>query len=239
MTRTLDGLIGHPSEDDWDEEWPRLAGVLGDALHERYAGADPEELAEALDNVLDSMSAAEAASFTNALKQIERASGRLLADPAVGRIAGTALPLGGSALGTVIGGPAGTAIGSGLGQAAAKALAGAKPARPSGAASASGSAAAVQAMILSELGPIKDALLRVALGEHGQQAVNGIPVAKIMELMRSVYERAAADADELRYLARAEPADGEGLEDDSEDGGDQRWLYTALMDAANDEWDAS
>jgi len=235
VTRTLDGLIGHPPEDDWYEERPRVAGVLGDALHERYAGADPEELEEALDNVLDSMSAAEALNFTNALKQIERASGQLLASPAAGRIAGTALPLAGTALGTVIGGPAGTAIGSGLGQAAAKALAGAGPARPSPAASASGSTAAVQAMILNQLGPVQEALLRVALGEHGQPAVNGLPVAKIMSMLSSVYGRAAEDADELRYLSRADAADGEGLED----GGDDRWLYTALMDAANDEWDAS
>jgi len=235
VTQELDGRVGYPAEDDWYDEWPRLAGVLGDALHECYADADTAELEEALDDALDSMSAAEALNFTSALKQIERASSQVLADPTVRGLASTGLPLAGSALGTVVGGPLGTRIGGGLGQAAAKGLVGARSTPSSPAASANGSAAALQAMVLNQLGPIQDALLRVALGEHGQQVVNGIPVAKVMNMLSSVYGQAAADADELRYLD-GDGADGEGFEDDDSDDG-HRWLYTALMDTANDELD--
>lgn len=233
MARTLDGFGWYPPEEDWFDEPSSLSAVLGDALHDCYADAEPEELEEALDNVMDAMSAAEALSVTSALKQIGRASGQVLGDPAVARIAGTALPMGGSALGTVIGGPAGTAIGGGLGQAAAKALAGPARALSSPAAAAGGSAAAVQAMVLQELGPVREALLRLALGEHGQRSVNGIPVAQLMRTLSSVFGQAAADADELNYL----DGDGDDMEAIDSDGafdGD-RWLYTALVDAANEE----
>lgn len=232
MRRAIDeAAVYWPEEDQgWFEESPNLAGVLGDALDDGYADADETEMQEALDNVLDSMGAAEGVSFTNALKQIEQATGQALSNPAIGRIAATALPLGTAALGTALGGPAGTAAGGALGNAAVRALAGTPSSPGSPAASAGGSSAALQGLILTQQREVPAALLRVALGEHGKKTVNGVPVASIMRLLSSVFGQAAADADELMYL------DGEGADDDGEsfEGyGDDRSLYTALMDAGD------
>src|SRR5439155_24709857 len=150
------------------------------------------------------------------------------------------LPLAATALGTVIGGPAGTAIGSTLGKAAAQSLVGPAPApprqapaQPGQAAAASGSTAAAQGLILTQQPDVLKGLLALAMGQHGQKTVNGMPVTSIMNLLSSVFGQAAADADELLYL------DGDGLDDaEGDDGegfggayGDSRSLYTSLMDA--------
>lgn len=102
-----------------DEE---LADVLRSALHERYADASDEEMDEALANVLDSMSPAEASDFASALHRIGRGAGQVVSDPAFVSIAQTALPLLGAAAGGMIGGPMGTQLGSTIGSAAASAL---------------------------------------------------------------------------------------------------------------------
>ncbi len=99
-----------------------LADVLRSALHERYADASDEEMDDALANVLDSMSPAEAFNFASALHRIGTGAGQLISDPAFASIARTALPVLGGAAGTIIGGPVGTALGSKLGSLAASAL---------------------------------------------------------------------------------------------------------------------
>ncbi|GAA4581619.1 hypothetical protein GCM10023176_62430 [Micromonospora coerulea] len=263
--------------DGWTdvEEWPEpgTASVLREALHEDYASADDEAYDDAIEAVLGGMSAAEAFSFEKALRQIQSGSGQALADPLVGQVTRTALPVGAGALGTLIGGPAGTAIGSRLGTRAAGALArpgqptkatgapsvsGGTPAglsalaaalpaalgAPPGPASTSpavagGSAAAAQGVVLTQQPDVLKALLALSMGQHGARQVRGVPVAAIMNLLSSVFGQAAADADELAYL------DGEGL-DDGELGegvgehaehalGTGRSLYTAFMDAENEE----
>ena len=226
-----------------------LAQVLADALDDRYADADPEDLDAALDDVLDSMSDGEAFNFTNALRQIEAAAGRALADPTVGRVVGTALPLGASALGTVIGGPAGTAVGGQLGRLVAQRLAPTIPGQPlqplqpgqpgqpgqprqpgqepTQAGVAGGSSAAMRAFILANQDDTLRALLSLAMGAHGKKDVNGVPVASILNMAKSVFEEAAADADELMYL------DG-GYDGEAEEFagiyGDGEGLYQSLMD---------
>jgi hypothetical protein len=85
---------------------------------------------EALEAVLDGMSAAEAFSCQKALTQLGAGAGAALANPVVGQVAKTALPVGAGALGTLIGGPAGTAIGSRLCTLAAGALV--RPGTPGG-----------------------------------------------------------------------------------------------------------
>jgi hypothetical protein len=104
----------------------QLADVLRSALHDRYADASDEEMDEALANVLDSMSPAEASDFASALHRIGRGVSQVISDPAFSSIAQTALPILGGAAGTMIGGPVGTALGSKLGSLAASAL----PTRP-------------------------------------------------------------------------------------------------------------
>jgi hypothetical protein len=103
-----------------------LADALRSALRERYADASDEEVGDALADVFDSMSPAEAFNFASALHRIGKSAGQLVSDPAFVAVAQTALPVLGGAAGTMIGGPVGTALGSQLGSLAAGAL----PARP-------------------------------------------------------------------------------------------------------------
>jgi hypothetical protein len=103
-----------------DDDSRGLGDVFGDLLDDEYADATPEELDEALLDVLDELSVAEGSFFTSALRQIDQT----LRDPAVARVAVTALPLAGGAAGTLVGGPIGTAIGTGLGTTVAKSLGG-------------------------------------------------------------------------------------------------------------------
>jgi hypothetical protein len=103
-----------------------LTDALRSALNEDYAEAGDEEVSDALANVLDSMSAAEAFNFASALNRIGKGASQLVSDPTFAAVAQTALPIVGSAAGTMIGGPAGTALGGKLGSLAASAL----PTRP-------------------------------------------------------------------------------------------------------------
>jgi len=115
----------------WDEdlEAEELADVLRSTMRQEYAGASDEEMGDALESVLDSMTPAEAFSFGSALNQIGKSASRLASDPAFIQVVRTAAPIAGGAVGTAIGGPLGTALGSRLGTLAASALP-ARAARP-------------------------------------------------------------------------------------------------------------
>jgi hypothetical protein len=282
-----------------------LADVFRSSLREEYADASDEEMGDALENILDSMSAAEAFNFGSALSQIGKSASKLAADPAFAQIVRTAAPIAGGALGTFVGGPVGAALGSQLGSLAASALpaparapvppapvpvppapvppvpvapalvpappvppavalppvapatvlppegpppgaagpgAGPAPsavtappgiwpgpARPSSV--AGGSAAAAQALILSQQQDVLRGLLATALGQHGRQHVSGVPVAQLLTLFSQVIGQAAADADELMYLEQ-QPGDAESvLEDEPSD--PDRSLYADLLGADN------
>lgn len=99
-----------------------LTDVLRSTMRDEYAGASDQEMSDALEDVLESMSPAEAFNFGSALSQIGKSAGRLVSDPTFIQIARTAAPIAGGALGTLIGGPVGTALGSQLGNLAANAL---------------------------------------------------------------------------------------------------------------------
>lgn len=260
MTRYYSGLTDDLVEDtdepdaddlDWYDESEELAEVLRDALHDDYADADPDDLDGALVEVLGSMSPAESFNFAKALQQIEKGAGRILSDPVVGQVARTALPVAGGALGTVVGGPVGTALGTRLGTAAASALPGRRPASPTAGpavapaaavpgsapapAVAGGSAAAAQGLILSQKPEILTGLLRLAMGQHGQTSVDGVPVASIMNMLSAVFGQAAADADELMYLDQDRAAwDPEAVFDDAGAPTD-RSTYALLIAAENDD----
>lgn len=235
---------------DWLDESADLAEALRESLDYEYADASPDEMGDALANVLESMSPAEAFNFTKALKQIQRGAGNVLSDPAFGQVTGNVLPIAGGALGTVIGGPAGTAVGTSLGTAAAKALPGrptkapvTRPAAPptvptaTTPAAAGGSAAAAQGLVLTQQPDVLKSLLALAMGQHGQKTVSGVPVAKIMSMLSSVFGQAAADADELMYLDREAFGESSGehssLFDDAST--PDRSIYTTLMDVDNDD----
>ncbi len=133
--RYLDEGEFHPdafaSEDGWAEDLDAadLTDALRSSLSEEYADASDEEIDDALANVLDSMSAAEAFNFTSALNRIGKSASQLASDPTFAAVAQTALPILGSAAGTMIAGPAGTGLGAKFGSLAASAL----PTRPAAA----------------------------------------------------------------------------------------------------------
>jgi hypothetical protein len=112
-----------------DLEADELADVLRSTMREEYADASDEEMGDALESVLDSMTPAEAFSFGSALNQIGKSATRLASDPAFIQVVRTAAPIAGGAVGTAIGGPLGTVLGSRLGAVAASALP-ARAARP-------------------------------------------------------------------------------------------------------------
>jgi hypothetical protein len=113
-----------PGEYGWGEdlEAEELADVLRSTMREEYADASDEEMGDALESVLDSMTPAEAFNFGSALNQIGKSASRLASNPAFAQIVRTAAPIAGGALGTAIGGPLGTALGTRLGTLAASAL---------------------------------------------------------------------------------------------------------------------
>jgi hypothetical protein len=99
-----------------------LADAFRSALSEAYAEASDAEVSDALENVLDSMSAAEGFSLGSALSGIVKSASKVVSDPVFGQIVRTAAPIAGGAVGTLFGGPLGGALGSQLGNLAAQAL---------------------------------------------------------------------------------------------------------------------
>jgi hypothetical protein len=193
-------------------------------LSDDYADVLPEEMEEALGNILDGMSPAESFNFTKALQQIGSGVSSALSDPQVAAIVKSAAPVVGAAAGTAIGGPIGTAIGGALGNAAAQALPSPRvpttssmppppsaippapltPATSVGTLAPSslvpptgGSVAAAKGLVLSQQPDVLKSLLALALGSHGQSAVNGIPVGSVMSMLSSLFGQAAEDADAL------------------------------------------
>jgi hypothetical protein len=233
---------------EWFGDSVPLSEVLRDALSDEYSDASPEEMDSALESVLDSMTAAEAFNFANALKQIGGGVSAALADPTVNQIVRTAAPVVAGAAGTFVGGPVGTALGSTLGTAAVNALL--PPPRTSTAPSpvavappapgpvapappsAGGSAAAAQGLMLTQQPDVLKSLLSLAMGQHGKKSVNGVPVPAIMGMLSSVFGQAAADADELMYVAR-EDRDSMGEAFSDSPAGSGRSLYPVFIDAEN------
>jgi hypothetical protein len=212
---------------------PDMALALGEALRDEYAYATPEELDEALGNVLESLAPAEAINFA---KTVQQAGKRLREDATLAQIARTALPLAGGA----VGGPAGMAVATGLGNVVGQALAGhAEPARAPAAPAAAkppvaaGSPAAATAAVLCQMQKPLLATVSTAMGEHGRKTIDGVPVAEIMELLGQVFARAARDAKELQQGSGEPPgylvdAEGDFQADPAERA---RALYTALVAA--------
>jgi hypothetical protein len=99
-----------------------LSAVLGESS--RFA--PPDVLEQRVLGALSHLTPWEAESFTSALGDV----GRFFKSSELRGVAGAALPIVGTAVGTVYGGPVGAAIGGSLGGAAGQAIAGKQPARP-------------------------------------------------------------------------------------------------------------
>jgi hypothetical protein len=95
---------------------------------------------------------------------------------------------------------------------------------------AKGSAAATQALVLTQQPDVLRSLLATALGQHGRQQVSGVPVAQVINLFSQVLGQAAADADELMYFQGPEAA--ESVLDDAPANLVQS-LYSDLLGADN------
>lgn len=213
-------------EDDllYDADIGDLSEVLRDVLHEDYAGAPPEDLDEALYNMLEPLSPAESFNLTKALSQIEKGATQALAGP----VAQQGLPILGGAAGTFFGGPAGTALGSGLGTAAAKALTPTKkPTKPA----PGSSVAAAQGLLLTQNKDVLQHLLAAALGQQGRQSINGVPVGAALNMLSTIFGQAAADADELMYSSADD--EDEPRTDPASPVDRAQALYEAFVDAEN------
>lgn len=241
-------------ESELDDAPEAVAEALSEVLHEDYSNASPEQLEEALYNMWETMTPAEAFNFKKILRTVKKAGQSVLRDPAVGQIAKTALPIAGGAVGTFFGGPIGTALGTQLGQAAGSAFAGGSPKRPAATAVRSvptqgpqaGSAAANQLLQLTRDPNMLKSLLALALGAHGRTSIpvagapGTVPVGAFMNLLGSLAGKAAADADALaRGYNSAYSIDSEGAisvesfqPDESADA-----LYNLLADAEDERLD--
>ena len=241
-------LDGDDFTDDDDDELLdpyalRLSCVLRDAMRPEFAQSSPEEMVGALHGAIDSMSHAESFNFAKALGQIERGANQALSNPVVGQIARTALPVAVGAAGTLIGGPVGTAIGTSLGTAVAKSLPQAPTrARPVPAPQpaavdprVAGSVAATQGLVLTQQPDVLKALLALALGERGASSVNGVPVGAVMNMLSSVFNKAAEDADEFFHVTGASDGFVNDVEEDgwAEPADRGQSLYTKLIAAEN------
>jgi hypothetical protein len=200
-----------------------------------------EKTAEAVDELFEQVTAGltevEAESMGNAL----RAIGRWVGDrERMGQIAGAVLPLAGTAVGTVYGGPVGAALGGALGKGASQAIAGggrasgrsraagpaaAAPPRSGGTPAAAqlpagtGSQAAAQLLHVVQNPAFLSSLVSLALGAHGQPTITvgsedkQVPVGAFANLLTTLASRVTQDADAL--LAESEgPVDSYLMDDE-------------------------
>lgn len=262
--------VANYPEDDWSEDWAEyepdsasdfaeMAEALRETLHEDYRDASPEQMEDALYEMLAEMTPAEGFNFGKVLSSIGSVGKQVLRDPSARSIAGSVLPVAGGALGTFIGGPVGTAVGSQLGQLAGRAVAGGqRPRRPSSrrrgagisrqrgarASARGGSTAAAQLLQLTQNPAMLQSLLSLSLGSSGRRSVKAgrggpsVPVGAFANLLGQLAGQAAADADALlreseegqAYLLDSE---GEYLVDPADSTGRAEALYETLVDAEN------
>lgn len=251
---------------EWSTEDDDLADVLRDVLHEDYADAGADELDDALESVLAELSPAESINFAKALRRITSGAGSVLSNPLVTRAVRAGLPVGTGALGAVLGGPTGASLASNLGSTVAKALPGRKLNTPRPVVSsppptiqpsvgmptvppvadptvvdpavAAGSAAAAQGLVAMDNPLVGQALASLAFGASGSPTVGSVPVAEVVKMLSSIFNQAAADADELGFHRSADvEADSLGYLDDELDA-PGRSLYVTLMDLQNADLEA-
>jgi hypothetical protein len=233
--------LDEPADAELDADSLSLAEAFGEAFGDEYAYATPDELDAGLLSVQEALTPAEAINFTSALRQIRKGATRALTHPTVAQLAASGIPLAGAAAGTLLGGPAGTAMGSKLGAVAAKALSGGPPAAvpppaaaPQGSSVAGGSTAAAQGAVLSQQPEVIKSMMALALGDKGRSSVAGIPVGDVMQMLSTIFGKAAEDAEELRWMDDGQPGDAEDLYADPASPEERaQALYSALLDAEN------
>ena len=109
--------------DDYMESYDVARG-LNFVLGESVLDLPPDLLERRIMSAVSGLSPSEAESFASALGDV----GRFVTSKEVRGIAGAALPIAGTAVGTMFGGPVGAAVGASVGGMAGQAIAGAPPA---------------------------------------------------------------------------------------------------------------
>jgi hypothetical protein len=86
------------------EDFVDLGDAFRDVLHDEYACLSPEDTDEAMIDVFESLSPAESFSFAKALDGLGKGSLAAVKNPTFQQLAGTALPIAGTAFGGPVGG---------------------------------------------------------------------------------------------------------------------------------------
>jgi hypothetical protein len=238
-------------EPDMFDDSAELAEGLREVLHDDYQDMPPEELQEALTNILETMTPAEGINFTNVLRDISKAGQKVLKDPTVAQVASTVLPAAGATIGTIYGGPVGAAVGGKLGQMAGQAFSGggkpssaSAPAQMPTASPKDGPPSAAKIAALFQNEDFLKSLAAAALGERGQTSIpigkNGpsASVGQFMELLQTLAGKAVMEAEERLGETDEMPLpsyllDSEGNFDPVDPGDRAERLYRALFDAEN------
>jgi hypothetical protein len=218
-------------ERDMFDDSAELAEVLREALHPDDRDMPPEELQEALSNILETMTPAEAINFTDFLK----AGKNVLKDP-------TLVP----AAGLLIGGPAGGKVAQMAQQAfsgGGKPSSAPPPVQTATASPTGGPSAAVQIATLFENKNFKDALMALALRDLGKQSIqigkNGPSASggEFMQLLHTLAGKAVMEAEELLRETDEMPLPSHLLNSegnfDPDPGPRAERLYRALFEAEN------
>ncbi len=199
--------------DEWEESLED-AETLREVLHEDYADSPSEEMEEALENILNSISLEEGWNIKKILRDIRK-------NKTVGQVLQQGLPAAAGVVGGIYGGPMGSALAAGAAQKATQAFAiepkGTKrPSRPKKITRPSapvvllkktspkgGSTAAAKLLQLTQDPNVLKSILALSLGEHGKQEIkldkNGknIKVGAVINLLSTLLAEAVDDADEL------------------------------------------
>ena len=217
---------------DQDLAWgDSLRAALSPELAE-IASAD--EVEALIADMMESLTPAEAFNLGKALTGIQKGAASVLSDPMVGKIAQTALPLAGGAVGALGAGPVGSALGADLGRSLAQSLPqrpgasppGASPprARPPGASPPGGASpgaapppsqgppavgeptAAMKTLVAVHDPRVLTLLLAAALEGKGRKTVDGVSTGAALDMLRTLATEAAEEVDELARTAEDYPA---------------------------------
>lgn len=110
----------YPEDNDADD----IAAGLETVLSPKALRSPSSFVEQHIQSLMSRLSPADADNFMSGLKQVGSEIGKFATSKEARGIAGAALPIAGTAVGTMFGGPAGAAIGKNLGGAAGQAIAG-------------------------------------------------------------------------------------------------------------------
>lgn len=184
-------------DDELDDDIVALGDAFREVLHEEYSCLSPEDTDEALIEVFESLTPAESFSLAKALDGLGKGSQAAVKNPTFQQLAGTALPV----VGTAFGGPVGGTIAGAAGQALIGRPAVAAP--PPAAVSATPAKAATadqlakQALVAAYLPAVQKAVLANAIGANANQQVGGVAVQDIVNMLGTLLKGSVGEAEDV------------------------------------------